>query len=466
MSVLQNPVVASIPGLQQVTITEAFLPKDSVLRKLTSFSGVDDYDGTVTHIRVDPSIPNTPTLQQWFTASRGEPWEIHFRRSGTPLSLQVRPHSLPSMRTAGWLTVQATTKGLLIHHRHMTSPYSIVRWLHVTFTASTCPAGPVKTAATDLKDSIQRIANGTSDSPGTAITQLVSGPTPIIMEVARNGLSFLSATRTQLEVLHPFAFRQCETILRRLVANWNTYTSNRAQYTTIVPALLALEELQKAWRYLFFLMHHKVLAQSRTFRLPDYDVIASQVNAQLSSFYGAIEATTSNSDVRGALLESRLRNLVARWVRPLSLSTGGVAGLLTDYQVDGMIWDHHFCPPLIEEGDTALVAPSSLRGMFEIKASCPSVPEFAARMVRIQSEVLAHRQTFEEESTTLPTLGIILFDKGDYETIRSRSMGYLTCLFQRRKNEEPVPNPGAVLDIVRFVYDQVLPYAYTEEPVR
>jgi hypothetical protein len=189
---------------------------------------------------------------------------------------------------------------------------------------------------------------------------------------------------------------------------------------------------------------------------PDYGLVARHLGKQIEAFFMAARAATQNDDVFGALVEERIRSAVAGWVSPLNVTSGAVAGVPIDFQLDGLIWDHQVRPPLVQEGTVAVIDPMALRGVMEIKASTNSIGDFSFRFLRIVAQLAAFYDRQVPQKAVPPLLGILIWSDESYATVQTQSKGFVTSVLYRQPDGKFVLNEPAILDIINFVYGRVL----------
>ena len=161
--------------------------------------------------------------------------------------------------------------------------------------------------------------------------------------------------------------------------------------------------------------------------------------------------------VFGSLIENRVRDFVAHAVSPLSVSSGSLSGVPAEHQLDVLVWDHQVAPPVVEHGDVVVVAPTSVCGVLEVKAS-GDLGKFAARMESIRDDlnILRSGDPVANE-VQVPVLGLLVYDTQEYDRVRLGSEDTLTVLFHDDGNGNYAPNVMGVRDFVGFVYNRVLP---------
>jgi hypothetical protein len=182
----------------------------------------------------------------------------------------------------------------------------------------------------------------------------------------------------------------------------------------------------------------------------------ARLTHEIQTFYSyAREISKENDDVLGALVEEFVRTKIAGLVFPLQVSSGGVYGLAHISQIDCIIWDRQGYLPAIEVGQVAVVAPQSVRGIVEIKASYDSkLATFVERMLRLSAEGSVLRDLFGT-STTPDCLGILIWTDFDLERVEALGGSVVIPLFQRVDGKLK-PNPNGVSGMLHFVRRHLL----------
>lgn len=182
----------------------------------------------------------------------------------------------------------------------------------------------------------------------------------------------------------------------------------------------------------------------------------SRLSDEIRSFYEFARATAKdNDDVLGALVEEFIRGKIAALVHPLQTSSGGIYGLDHISQIDCIIWDRQGYPPAIEVGPVAIVAPQSVRGVIEIKASFDSrLAEFVERIIRFEAEgsVL---QDLCRMGQYPRALGVLVWTSFEFERVEALAGSRVVPLF-RRVDEKFISNPRGVQHLLDFLRRSVL----------
>ncbi len=193
----------------------------------------------------------------------------------------------------------------------------------------------------------------------------------------------------------------------------------------------------------------------------DYRGLAEQLASEMRAFREAARRAAVHEGVFGMLVENRVHELVRRWVAPGSLSSGAIAGLKLPNQVDGIVWDHGVMPAVVEHGTVAVVAPDSVAGLFEVKASeDEDLGEFTLRIDELREHMRRLRKTHRPE---VPVLGLLIRSPRSYEEVRLLTTNTVTALLHEVPDEaQPNKfrleiNEAGVFDLLRFVYEGVIP---------
>ncbi len=192
------------------------------------------------------------------------------------------------------------------------------------------------------------------------------------------------------------------------------------------------------------------------YNAPNYEITADHLLGEFQAFAIAARRAAMHETVFGSLIESRVLELVARATQPLSVSSGALAGVSYPQQIDGLIWNHQFAPPVIQHGSVAVVPAYTVAGVFEVKAGA-NLGEFALRMEYLRDDLALLRAGSAVETIGVPLLGLVIVDDQSYEQVRSGSRNNITSLFRRIGLYDYAPNRPGIIDLLSFLYDQVLP---------
>jgi hypothetical protein len=154
--------------------------------------------------------------------------------------------------------------------------------------------------------------------------------------------------------------------------------------------------------------------------------------ARLQSTYTVSRALTDNNDILGAILEETLREVVTSVVTPFAVSTGGFYGLKQMKQIDVVVWDRSHGPAAVEVGAIAIVPPTAVCGILEIKASCDSsLATFGIRIAEIDAELSVAKEVLDTNVHTPGALGFVIWSDFSADDVRLQSGGRVCALFRR-----------------------------------
>lgn len=214
-----------------------------------------------------------------------------------------------------------------------------------------------------------------------------------------------------------------------------------------------LEGVEIAFRKALRQMHRDSLGP---YSAPNYAVTAEQLLAEFRAFAIAARKVAPHETVFGSLIESRVNDLIVRAVTPLRSSSGALAGVPYEQQIDSIIWNNQIMPAVIEHGGVAVVPAPCVCGILEVKAGT-SVGEFGFRIETLRDDVAILRSRTAVEGIGVPVLGLLIVDPMDYQSVRSGSSNNVTVLFRKVGAFDYEPNPQGIDDLLTFLYDGVLP---------
>ena len=179
--------------------------------------------------------------------------------------------------------------------------------------------------------------------------------------------------------------------------------------------------------------------------------------------YKIIKEITDNTSVIGEYIENVIRIMVKSWVYPFAVSSGTVLfkDLKKQKQIDGIVWERHRAPVLLEEGNFAAVLPDNVKGIIEIKAYAGSkdIKELQERLDGFREDI----NHFYQGSVMNwgGVCGVIirspLSDDSEIENYEKDKESPCYVLF-KEKDEDLVLNDNMLWKFANFVYDKIIPW--------
>jgi|GEM_PF-5272707 len=142
------------------------------------------------------------------------------------------------------------------------------------------------------------------------------------------------------------------------------------------------------------------------------ETFASLVTAKVKVFR-ELCAEKENTEVTGDFVEEMLRGYINSWLAPMGIYPGSLVSPRHKRklkQIDGLIWQPSFGPPVLREGNTLLLHPNTVRAIVELKTSVESVRHLHDRLSDLWEELKP------TEHSARDAMGIILFHNGNPET--------------------------------------------------
>jgi len=174
--------------------------------------------------------------------------------------------------------------------------------------------------------------------------------------------------------------------------------------------------------------------------------------------YEIIKVLTDNSAVKGGYIESIIRSMIENWVKPYVVSNGVIVlDRELDYQIDGIIWERHRAPALVEEGNFVAVLPDSIRAVTEIKSTAnkAQIEELQKRLQEIRAQITKYTgiQIFPY-SATICGIVIRTTEEIEEELTNKYSTDTPTPVFVlfREKNGEFEPIKGMLWRLANYIY--------------
>lgn len=462
------PVAIEIGGLLVSTVTEVTLPKDSVLRACPTFTGKPDSEQAASLVRVElpPGGPELERWKEWYKDPRAGYATARIVDGAKTLWVDVVPARDPGAPFEWLQVVQATvpafTRRLRVGKTVTLAALTAARKEVADRAAAATKAGtPVDAsdatflAAHDaLHARLNNVEAGCPHEPDAVYewwvvdghgvasrakelcdlweAYLAAGANPLQQPVRDEILEAVNAARMHLGNAK---------VDPKLPLSWPLAVASRL----VTVSLSFRQAVRRA----------EQVAQG-AYSSPDFTVTARQLLGELEAFAMAARRAATHETVFGSLVENRVRELVARCVSPLTVSSGALAGVPYKHQLDAIVWDHQLLPAVVEQGDVAVVAPMSVAGLLEIKASA-NLGEFAHRIESLRDDVSALRTGSQVEDVAVPSLGLVILDEQPYADVREGSHGALTVLFRKVGSFDYEPNMDGILDLMRFLYEAVLP---------
>jgi len=138
------------------------------------------------------------------------------------------------------------------------------------------------------------------------------------------------------------------------------------------------------------------------------EAFAETVRLKVQQLYRYIPKGT-NTALTGHYVEELVRGFVQKWLGHKRLVSGafysseaekaGTAPL----QIDGIVYDPHKGPLILEEGGFVVVHPAFCTNVIEIKTSIENVNEFEERLLKVYGTYMHHL-------TTPHVMGIVIYD--------------------------------------------------------
>ena len=194
------------------------------------------------------------------------------------------------------------------------------------------------------------------------------------------------------------------------------------------------------------------------YKQPDYSVTAEQLLGEFRAFSLSARKAATHETVFGSLIESRIAELVRRAVSPLAVSSGALSGVPYPQQIDTIIWNKQLLPAVVEHGGVAVVAANCVSGVLEVKAGA-NLGEFGLRVEALRDDLAILRKGGPVDTIGVPVLGLIIAHDQTYDAVRAGSSNNVTVLFQKTGPFDYQPNIRGIIDLLSFLYDQVLPVA-------
>lgn len=186
----------------------------------------------------------------------------------------------------------------------------------------------------------------------------------------------------------------------------------------------------------------------------DLAQLANVWSAGTAALRSQLSALTRNTDVLGAAVEERVRARIRESVFPLQVSHGTIAGLPSDPQVDGIVWEAQLAAPLVSEGSVAIVLPGAIRGIVEVKKSVNDLVALRSRLLGLAVEIAIAMGDRPGARMSPPMLAVILEDDRDPREVQRLSRGMAVALF-RKTGDSILPNPGEWLRLLDFLHERV-----------
>ena len=123
------------------------------------------------------------------------------------------------------------------------------------------------------------------------------------------------------------------------------------------------------------------------------DVAASSfaeiIQTQLKVFRTIVHGR-ENSAVIGGFIEELVRGFINSWLSPMGVYSGALWSASSEemMQIDGIIWQPSFGPPLLRQGAFLLLHPNTIRAVVEIKTSEQNVKSLHNRLNAIWQQYL------------------------------------------------------------------------------
>lgn len=178
--------------------------------------------------------------------------------------------------------------------------------------------------------------------------------------------------------------------------------------------------------------------------------------------YEIIKGLTDNTEVKGNYIENIIRCMIESWVKPYVISNGVIVlDQQLDYQIDGIIWERHRAPALVEEGNFVAVLPDSLKAVTEIKSSCnkSQIEELQSKLRSIRKKIVDYFGVDIVPHSPV-VCGIVIRSQGKIsdELINKYSTDPYAPIFIlfKEKNGELELNKGILWKLANFVY-KILP---------
>lgn len=179
--------------------------------------------------------------------------------------------------------------------------------------------------------------------------------------------------------------------------------------------------------------------------------------------YEIIKGLTNNTEVKGNYIESIIRSMIESWVKPYVVSNGVIVlDPELDYQIDGIIWERHRAPALVEEGNFVAVLPDSVRVITEIKstASRSQLEKLQKRLQEIKDKLIKY--VIIEIPPYSPTVcGIVIRTSEEIKEELINKYSTDTCapvfVLFREKNGEFEPIKGMLWKLANYIYTTGLP---------
>lgn len=172
--------------------------------------------------------------------------------------------------------------------------------------------------------------------------------------------------------------------------------------------------------------------------------------------YEIIKELTDNSDVKGKYIESIIRSMIKNWVKPYEMSNGLIVLKGLDDQIDGIIWERHRAPAIVEEGEFVAVLPDAVRAVIEIKSTGNKfqIKNLQTKLKRIKESVSGYTG-ISVEPYSLITCGIVIWSEIDTDEMiddYSNDEDVPIFILCRRKDREFYINEGILWKIIKFIY--------------
>ena len=164
---------------------------------------------------------------------------------------------------------------------------------------------------------------------------------------------------------------------------------------------------------------------------------AALVKANLKVFRGLCSGR-ENTEVTGDFIEELLREYINSWLSPMGIYPGSLCRPNSDkmMQIDGLIWQPSFGPPLLKQSNFLLLHPIVARAVVEIKTSVKSIKKLHDRLVEIWTAFLSDTRQERRDA-----LGIILWHDSPETAAEPkwhRVDGHLTELHTRALDAHPI----------------------------
>lgn len=437
-------------GVGKVLVLDGGVPADSVLRVLSDLAGVDAIQAGPTYLRLATTESAVALWLGRSSRARATITVIGADPAKGQVVVDVTHHPNPRLREQGWVTVLGQPVGLLQNAADECVSHLIISLLKESYAGEVIEIrekkrtnlSPTALAANELVKALRYLERPLSDDLATA-----KGEADARLTRAWDAWdAFAAVANAALGAAAPAILAK---LARRadFVAEQNLHhplASAHAQFGALhsIHYSLSTARLQAT------------AAEGANAAPPNYDRMAEYITRDLVAFYQLCRSTTTNDDVLGALVEERIRRLLRRWLGSKQLGTGSLAGLPADYQIDGIVWDPTVRPALLEEGEIVIIDPLAALGLVEVKASC-DIEQFSRRLFDLAAHIGGYYDRFAEGRSHPPMFGFVIWDKDDYESIRRRTGGMITCLSRRQRPDQFDPDPRAVADLLTFVYSRL-----------